>query len=104
MSAPYSADAGGYIQVEFDSLATGAANLGVAHAALVSELERLDGQVRGSLAEWSSTARTVYQVKSDDNRRQADYLATLLLKMATHVQNAHEAYTATELQNARIWI
>jgi len=93
----------GFIQVEFESLSTGASNFGLAHANLVSILEQLDTRVRGSLAEWSSQARSVYQQRSDDNQRAANELADMLMKMATHVSRAHEAYTYTEAKNASMW-
>ena len=100
MGSPYDS---GFIQVEFETLATTSSNLGLAHATLVDTLEKLDQQVRGSLAQWTSSARDLYQQKSNDNQLQCNHLASVLLAMSTHVSQAHEAYTSTELRNASMW-
>jgi WXG100 family type VII secretion target len=96
-------DASGFIQVQFDSLSTGASDLGVAHQALVSTLEDLDHQLTTTLADWNSDARTAYQQVRESNRQQTNHLAGVLQAMAAHVSNSHEQYTSTELRNTSIW-
>jgi WXG100 family type VII secretion target len=96
-------DASGFIEVHFDSLATGASDLGVAYQSLVSTLEDLDRQLTSSLADWNSDARTAYQQVRDANKQHTNHLASVLMAMASHVNNSHEQYTSTELRNTSIW-
>lgn len=66
-------------------------------------LSDLDGQLQGSLAEWSGQARDAYDLAHQDWRAAADDMVRMLGRLLSVVVTAHGNYAEAERVNTEMF-
>ncbi|WP_433151922.1 WXG100 family type VII secretion target [Actinomadura nitritigenes] len=66
-------------------------------------LERLDRDLRGSLAEWSGDARAAYGVAHEDWVRSAELMARAIADFHKALQHAHRNFRSAHEAHLTMW-
>jgi ESAT-6 family protein len=91
------------VLVTFSALANAAQTIQSASNSLNSKLDDLQQQLAPITATWTGAAAEGYQVQQKKWDEAQQDLTTVLKAIGTAVEQAHEAYTTTESQNAGTW-
>jgi WXG100 family type VII secretion target len=92
-----------YTKVVFGQMEQSQADFASAYSSLQGTISTLDGQLRGSLAEWDGAAQQAYHsAKAVWDSAMAD-MGTVLNQLGVVIGTANENYTAAEAANARMW-
>ncbi|MDL4820781.1 WXG100 family type VII secretion target [Actinomadura opuntiae] len=66
-------------------------------------LERLDHDLRGSLAEWAGDARTTYNAAHQEWARSAKLMSRAIADFHRALQRAHRNFRAAHEAHLRMW-
>jgi WXG100 family type VII secretion target len=92
-----------YTKAMFASLSAGEQDYMRVYTQVVSTIDTLNGQLRGSLSEWAGSAQAAYhQAQAQWNAAMAD-MQMVLKNLQGVASQAASAYPTTEASNAALW-
>jgi early secretory antigenic target protein ESAT-6 len=92
-----------YTKAMFASLSAGEQDYQRTYTQVVSTIDTLNGQLRGSLSEWTGSAQAAYhQAQAQWNAAMAD-MQMVLKNLQGVAAQAATAYPQTEASNAALW-
>ncbi|WP_103062658.1 WXG100 family type VII secretion target [Actinomyces qiguomingii] len=87
--------------VNYGSMSAAAEALARASAAMSSDLEDMDAELRPTQSDWSGEAQAQYTAaKAEWSQSLAD-MNTLLTQLGAHVTSSSENYSATDIREMR---
>jgi ESAT-6 family protein len=93
----------GLLNIRYETLGQAQNDLGVAYDSVTAIIKDLTVALNSNLAEWSGSARDVYQQVQVKWQKATDDMAAVLRKANVHLGNANEMYQAMERSNTTIW-
>jgi WXG100 family type VII secretion target len=92
-----------YTRVMFSSMEQGEADFRQTYTSLVNEVQTLESQLQGNLAEWIGSAQQAYhQAQAQWNAAMAD-MQQVLTQLATVIGTANSNYQSAESSNQALW-
>lgn len=91
------------VLVTFTALANAAQAIQTTSNSLNSKLDELQSELAPITATWTGAAAEGYGVQQKKWDQAQQDLTAVLRAIGTAVEQAHQAYTTTESQNARSW-
>jgi WXG100 family type VII secretion target len=89
--------------VNFDGMATGAANFGRVASALEETLNDLNRRVQRSFQEWEGSAKEAYTEADTMWRAEANRLNAIVVRLQQVIETGHANFLAAERNNAALW-
>lgn len=80
------------------SFSGGAEGLGAAHSLLIGELEALEAELHGTIANWVGPARQSYDIAQAEWRSSANNITDNLRAANVTVENTYDTYQGMERQ------
>jgi WXG100 family type VII secretion target len=92
-----------YTRAVFGSLETGASEFASTYAAVVSTVDTLDSELRGSLSEWTGSAQAAYyECKAKWDAAIAD-MANVIQSLGNVADIANQNFRSAETANTSLW-
>jgi WXG100 family type VII secretion target len=92
-----------YTKAMFGSLAAGEADYQRVYTQVVSTIDTLNGQLRGSLAEWTGSAQAAYHTAQAEWNAAMANMQVILKNLQGVAQEASVTYPQTEAANTALW-
>ncbi|HKN97624.1 MAG TPA: WXG100 family type VII secretion target [Pseudonocardiaceae bacterium] len=93
----------GEIKVTFEAVANMAGQINSQVQNIEGQLEALKSAIAKLSSEWTGSASESYQAVQQNWNNSADDLKSVLARISTAVNAAHDAYRETESKNAQVW-
>ncbi|WP_034090219.1 WXG100 family type VII secretion target [Streptacidiphilus albus] len=93
----------GHIKVSFNTVSDAASEVRSTADRVNSQLEDLKAGVARVAQSWEGVAQEKYQARQQEWNTAAADLHTVLMQIASALDNAAQSYQATEQKNAGIW-
>lgn len=91
------------IKVTFEAVANMAGQINSQVSNIEGQLEALKSAIAKLSSEWTGAASESYQAVQQSWNNSADDLKSVLARIATAVNAAHDSYAQTERQNTQVW-